>query len=289
VHAHWTYEFALAALGSKVRTLVTAHDAPLTILRYQPTAYRLMRTWMAWRVTRLARFMTSVSEHVATQFIHQLGFCGDMRIVANALPDEVFSSVRAETRCRPGGRATFATVLTGWSGYKNGAVVLRAFCKLRTKLPESRLVMFGPDYGPHEFAQRWAMQRQLDRGVDFVGSLSYSELIRRIGSEVDLLVHPAREESFGMPVAEAMALGVPVVAAGGCRGVAWLLDNGKLGFLVKGYRPTDWADAMLRVHADGERRRPIVEQARTSAAMRFRAAVVADAYDAAYERVVGEN
>ena len=289
VHAHWTYEFALAALESGIPTLVTAHDAPLTILRYQPTAYRLMRTWMAWHVARLARFMTSVSEHVAIQFIRRLRFTGDMRIIPNPLPEEVFSSASTEARPRARDSAAFATVLTGWSGYKNGAVVLRAFRELRMRIPKARLLMFGPDYGPGEFAQRWAMQRRLDRGVDFVGSLSYSELIRRIGGEVDLLVHPAREDSFGMPVAEAMALGIPVVAAGGCRGVARLLDNGKLGFLVKGYRPRDWADAMLRVHADGERRRPIAEQARASAALRFRAAVVADAYDAAYERVVGEN
>ena len=50
VHAHWTYEFALGAIESRVPTVVTAHDAPLSILRLNPTPYRLARTVMAWQV-----------------------------------------------------------------------------------------------------------------------------------------------------------------------------------------------------------------------------------------------
>src|SRR5919204_3211143 len=43
LHAHWTYEFALAALASGMPTLVTAHDAPWHVLRLLPgKAYRLM-------------------------------------------------------------------------------------------------------------------------------------------------------------------------------------------------------------------------------------------------------
>ena len=36
IHAHWTYEFALAALASNQPTLVTAHDAPFSVLRLAP-------------------------------------------------------------------------------------------------------------------------------------------------------------------------------------------------------------------------------------------------------------
>lgn len=288
VHAHWTYEFALGALQSELPTLVTAHDAPLTILRYQPTAYRLMRAWMALRVARVARFMTSVSEHVATQFMRRLGFTGDMRIIPNALPEEVFSSAPAEARARTGRPSIFATVLTGWSGYKSGAVVLRAFRELRRQLSEARLLMFGTQYGPGEFAQHWAISRRLDKGVDFIGSVSYAEMIRRLG-EVDCMVHPAREESFGMPVAESMALGVPVVAAAGCRGVSSILEGGRLGLLVKGYRPRDWAAAMFRVQSEREHSRPMVEEAKNSAVARFHAPVVADAYESAYQIVMREN
>ena len=55
VHAHWTYEFALGAIESGVPAVVTAHDAPWSILRWNPTPYRLVRTIMAWQVARRAR------------------------------------------------------------------------------------------------------------------------------------------------------------------------------------------------------------------------------------------
>ena len=36
IHAHWTYEFALAAIKSGLPHLITCHDAPAVILRYNP-------------------------------------------------------------------------------------------------------------------------------------------------------------------------------------------------------------------------------------------------------------
>ena len=288
VHAHWTYEFALAALDSKILNLVTAHDAPLTILCYQPTAYRFLRMVMARQAARRAPFMTSVSEHVARQFTRRLGFRGDMRVIPNPLPEEVFASTPLNGRAPSDGSAIFATVLTGWSGYKNGAVVLRAFRELRRQLPGARLVMFGSQYGRGEFAQRWAFSRRLDEGVDFIGSVSYAEMIRRLG-EVDFLLHPAREESFGMPMAEAMALGIPVIASAACRGACAILEGGRLGILVKSYRSGDWAEAMFRVQTQREPIRFMVEEAKNSAATRFRSSVVAEAYESSYRHVMGEN
>ena len=53
LHAHWTYEFALPAQASGLPHVLTAHDAPLSILRLAPTPYRLVRTLMAYRVLRV--------------------------------------------------------------------------------------------------------------------------------------------------------------------------------------------------------------------------------------------
>ena len=43
VHAHWTYEFELAAQDPGLAHVTTARDAPWTILRHVPDAYRLAR------------------------------------------------------------------------------------------------------------------------------------------------------------------------------------------------------------------------------------------------------
>ena len=43
---------------------------------------------------------------------------------------------------------------------------------------------------------------------------------------MDLFLHTAIEESFGMVIAEAMAMGIPVVAGKDSGGPAYILENG---------------------------------------------------------------
>src|SRR5262249_1020103 len=69
VHAHWAYEFAWAALRSGLPHVVTCHDAPYVIARYQRTlrhgAYRWLRAGMASHVLRRAHRVTTVSPYMA--------------------------------------------------------------------------------------------------------------------------------------------------------------------------------------------------------------------------------
>ena len=61
VNAHWTYEFALGATDVPHRvTVVTAHDAPFTILRYQrPRRYLALRAAMAAALSMRAPALTA--------------------------------------------------------------------------------------------------------------------------------------------------------------------------------------------------------------------------------------
>ena len=81
--------------------------------------------------------------------------------------------------------------------------------------------------------------------VRFVGSVSLEELIR-LYSQADLLVLPSIwRESYGLPVAESMASGVPVLAAD-CGGVPELVEAGVTGRLV----PRLDVDALTREMRD---------------------------------------
>ena len=81
--------------------------------------------------------------------------------------------------------------------------------------------------------------------VRFAGSVSLEELIR-LYREADLLVLPSIwRESYGLPVAESMASGVPVLAAD-CGGVPELVDVGVTGRLV----PRLDVDALTREMRD---------------------------------------
>ena len=65
LHAHWTYEFALAALDSGLPTVVTSHDNAFRVLRFRPDLFRLAQAYLQIRVIRKAPFVTAVSPYIA--------------------------------------------------------------------------------------------------------------------------------------------------------------------------------------------------------------------------------
>ena len=267
--------------------LATAHDAPLNILRFDPTPYRLMRTLMAYQVARRATHMTAVSQYVASHFRSMMRYRGSLAVVPNAVPPEVIA-LGAKTHKISGDSITFACVLPGWGKRKNGGVTLRALSEVQRTLPNARLLMFGDDHGPNGAANIWAAERRLIEGVVFVGCVPYTELLRRLASEVDVLVHPSLEESFGMALAEAMALGIPVIAGEQSGGTRFVLEEGRAGLLTDVRSPSKLGAAMLTL-AGAEMRQKYGELGRSSVNERFRADVVTDAYENAYQAIAVER
>lgn len=286
VHAHWTYEFALAAIASKRPYVVTAHDAPLHILRMYRDAYRFLRTLMAVRVSRRARFMTAVSPYVACHFEKALGHRGEVTVIPNGLPEKLFALGEGQDKRGDGETPTFVTVLTGWGRLKNGRAALEAFGKVRTALPKARLVMFGPGYGTGEEAEAWARQEGLVEGVDFVGAIPHPELMRWLSLEADVLVHPALAESFSVSVSEAMALGLPVIGGSHSGGVPFTLDYGEAGMLADVRSVEDISRCMLRLVDDPDIRLTFGEAAKRSARQRFHVEQVVEAYEEMFQKVL---
>lgn len=285
VHAHWTYEFALAAMSSGTPYLVTAHDAPLHILRLYRDAYRFLRTLMAVRVSRKARFMTAVSPYVAKHFKKVLGHRGDITVIPNGLPEGLFALGEQRAEGDEEG-PVFATVLTGWGRRKNGLTALEAFGRVRTMLPGARLVMFGYGHGAGEEAEIWARRRGVEGGVEFAGTLPHPELMRRLSREADVLVHPALEEAHPVGVSEAMALGLPVIGGERSGGVPFTLEYGEAGALVDVRSAEELSACMLRLAGAPGARRALGAAARESARRRFHVEAVVDSYEEMFGKVL---
>jgi glycosyltransferase involved in cell wall biosynthesis len=285
IHAHWTYEFAWAALDTLRPVLVTAHDAPMQILRFSRDPYRFVRLVMAWHVARRAQFITAVSDHVANHFRGLFRYRGDMRTIPNAITPDLFIQRRHTGGQKIGKALTFATVLCGWGKLKNNATVLQAFQRVRRSLPNARLLMFGNEHAPGEKAEEWARAHGLDGGVQFVGMVPHNRLIERLVSEVDVFVHPSREEACSAAVAEAMALGLAVIGGECAGGVPDMLDYGQAGVLVDVKSPEQMAVAMLRL-ADARLRDHFSVEAQRSARAKFNSTAVFSAYENAYRDVV---
>ena len=126
LHAHWTYEFAMACLETGLPTLVTSHDNAFRVLRFTRDLYRLGRMYLQIRVIRKARSLTAVSPYLADS----LGWLAKTEI--EVIPNPVEVSQKCGNRCdRMSGVVRIATVLNGWRNLKNPKSAIKAFQLLR--------------------------------------------------------------------------------------------------------------------------------------------------------------
>ena len=95
--------------------------------------------------------------------------------------------------------------------------------------------------------QRVAQQLGISDRVQFLGFVANPYPL--IASS-NAFVHAARWEGFGLVVAEALALGVPVVATSCPGGPREILENGRYGLLVPSEDPLALADALVRMTED---------------------------------------
>ena len=90
LHAQWTYEYALAAQASGLPHVITAHDAPISIVRLNFTIYRIVRTLMAYRVLTRARRVASVSPYVQEHLRRFMLYKGTDEVISNGLSQDIF-------------------------------------------------------------------------------------------------------------------------------------------------------------------------------------------------------
>lgn len=284
IHAHWAYEYAWAALRTGIAHVVTCHDSPVAVARFERDlrhgGYRWLRAGMAWHVLRHARRVTVVSPYMADQV---RSLC---RAPINVVPNPIILRAEAAAAAPPVARARVLMVFNGWGPRKNVAAGLRAFALLREQIPAAELHLYGHDTQEGGTAWRWWRDQGESGGIAFHGALAHDALIEAMAAS-DLMLHPALEESFGAVLAEAMSVGLPVVA-GSCSGaVPWVV--GDAGLLVDVTRPRAMADAMLAVLADPAAARAMGQRGRDRVRANFSSDSVVTQYERQYELALAED
>jgi glycosyltransferase involved in cell wall biosynthesis len=163
-----------------------------------------------------------------------------------------------------------------------------AMKQLRASYPGAKMHLYGPDFGPKEAAWAWAVGQQMEDAFVFHGWKPHAQTMDELAT-MDVLLHPALEESFGMTIAEAMALGLPVVAGRDSGAVPWVLGGEQGGgALVDVRSPENIADALQSILADSALYERYSSQGRARAINCFSAAAVAQSYIEHYRRVLAE-
>ena len=128
---------------------------------------------------------------------------------------------------------------------KGHAVLFKCLPELFSRFPQARLLCFGQ--GPLEGSLRKDLiARGLDSQVKFLGfRADLPDLI----PELDLLVHPAKQEGLGVAIMEAMSSGVPVITST-AGGMTDLLEDQVHGLTFESEDKSGLLNAMVRLLSD---------------------------------------
>jgi glycosyltransferase involved in cell wall biosynthesis len=191
--------------------VVTVHD--LTFLLYPEFCTRQVRRyrWILPQVLKRCAVVLTPSETVAEQVSSELAFPRDRIVVTpeGVRPSALRLGTPATAGARPDGSGYL--LFTGTQEpRKNLDRLLRAFALVRDLGLD--LVVAGPAGWGSEDLQARTVDLGIAGRVEFPGYLSDEDLAVLLAG-ARAFVFPSLYEGFGLPPLEAMAAGVPVVAA----------------------------------------------------------------------------
>jgi glycosyltransferase involved in cell wall biosynthesis len=286
IHVHGLWQWP----GVYGRRSAARHHRPLVISprgMLEPWALD-QRRWLkrlamgTWEGRNLAacRMLHATSDQEAARFL-ALGLQSPIRVIPNGvdLPS-------LPTQQRIAARPTLL-FLSRFHPVKAGDRLIHAWAGLWAEFPEWQLVLAGPD--PDGYRSLWealaASSGIPATSIRFLDPVAGQEKLDLLAS-ASLLVLPSHSENFGNVVLEALASGVPVLAA---RGTPWAsLETHGCGWWVSN-DPAELQQALRTALAlPGPARQAMGEAGRTWS-QEFAWDRVASAMAAAYTTVLGSR
>lgn len=251
IHAHTAVPDGLAAARLAdllaIPLVVTEHASLIREQLEDPSTVEHMRI-----LVRPGRRLVAVSDHLARFIEERLGVpSGSVSVVPNAVPEDLFDAgeladaVAERTAVRRSDRPVLL-----WVGARKATkgtdTLIRAFAIARRDRPDLRLRLVGRAPTDDEEARLVALASSW--GV--AGAVAFDPPVPRAGvapamRRAALFVHPSPFETFGMVAAEALLVGLPVVATPS--GVEAIVGtDGTCGEIAASFDAEDLAAAILR-------------------------------------------
>lgn len=138
------------------------------------------------------------------------------------------------------------------SGRKGIDTLIKAMPLILKKIPEARLLIAGPDFGQRPYLESLVRSQKVEGYVLFIGALLRSELIN-VYKHADIFAFSSRNEAFGIVLIEAMAAGLPVVAANACA-VREIVKEGRNGYLFSPGDIKELSEKIITILSEGKLR-----------------------------------
>jgi N-acetyl-alpha-D-glucosaminyl L-malate synthase BshA len=289
VHAHYAVPHATAAyLAAQIlaaeadrcllRTVTTLHGTDITLVG-SDASYRHV---VAFSIEQ-SDAVTAVSQSLREETMRTVGVRRDITVIPNFLDCGQYrrrdgSALRQ--RLSPDGRPVIMHV-SNFRPVKRVDAVLRVFQRINRSHP-SRLVLIGdgPERTP---ADALAVELGIAPFVTFAGE--QHDLVDWL-SAADLFLLPSSQESFGLAALEAMACGVPVVAAS-VGGLPEVIEDGRTGFLCPVDDLAMMAERGRTLLDDRTLHAEIAAAAAGTVASRYCTDVIVPRYEQVYRDVLG--
>jgi len=163
--------------------------------------------------------------------------------------------------------------------------LLKAYQQVKREFPNSRLIIVGPGIRLRKKYEKQVLRSGLT-DVVFIGYVSYDELPRYYKT-ADIFCSPATgQESFGIVLLEAMAIGKPIVASN-IEGYASVVTHGVEGLLVPPKDDKALAQSLISLMADKSLRQQMGARGRLKA-MEYSWEHIAQRVLNYYVRILGE-
>ena len=254
----WDTEGIFCQLDPSLNTVLTLETTLRTVVdmnpswRSSPGMDQLLH--LEEEVVRTARFITAPSQDVlnkVTRDVNGLGELATTRVTPLGVPDHsaAFASKRRDDKIR--------VLCVGRLEKRKGPdLLLAAAAILLPEFPNAEFVLVGNDRIPAEGSQQTYREQFLDKHGDesfasqviFRGLVSEGELYQEY-ADCDIFCLPARYESFGLVLVEAMSFTKPVIAS--CiGGMAEIVVDENSGLLVYPDHVDSLVQALRRLLGD---------------------------------------
>lgn len=203
IHAHSGFWAGAAAAH-----ISRSHDLPFVLTEH----YSGLESLSSWRTQLMctsfqqATKLSAVSRSLRTKMAICEPLPDRIRILYNMVDAGFFT---ASPKREPSSPFRFFT-LSNFHPWKGIDLLLKAFATSFRSTSNVKLMIGGDGPNRHSIEQL-ARTLQIDQKLNFMGTMSRTE-VRDALWQSDAFVLPSRRETFGVPLIEAMATGLPIVA-----------------------------------------------------------------------------
>jgi len=250
--------------GKEIPVIVTLNGPSPEILHSNgrtPTAYDRVVCAMEDAVILQARMLISPSRRLWSELTARLQLKQAHRISPNFCDLSVFKPTH-QSETGPRKRIVYVGRLQRVKGVD---LLIEAFTRIATEMPDCELVMIGRDLEWPEyqttFAAYWSARLPtalLDR-IQFLGPLPPADVAKELG-RAWIAVFPSRWEAFGIAALESLSMGVPVIVSEGT-GLAEVVGKGYPLTVAAPERVESLSEQIAKVLRDAELRDRLANQA----------------------------